>query len=59
MCMLMLRCGLRVGEVAKLTLRAIDFERRRIFVFNGKGPKDRIVYLSNDTYEAIKDYLNK
>ncbi len=57
MCMLMLRCGLRVGEVAKLTLRAIDFDRRRIFVLNGKGPKDRIVYFSNDTYEAIKDYL--
>jgi site-specific recombinase XerD len=57
MCMLMLRCGLRVGEVAKLTIRAIDFERRRIFVLNGKGPKDRIVYFSNDTYEAIKDYL--
>ncbi len=57
MCMLMLRCGLRVGEVAKLTLRAIDFEHRRIFVINGKGPKDRIVYFSNDTYEAIQDYL--
>jgi site-specific recombinase XerD len=57
MCMLMLRCGLRVGEVATLRLRAIDFERRRIFVFNGKGPKDRIVYFSNDTYEAIQDYI--
>lgn len=57
MCMLMLRCGLRVGEVAKLTLRAIDFEHRRIFVLNGKGPKDRIVYFSDDTYKAIQDYL--
>jgi site-specific recombinase XerD len=57
MCMLMLRCGLRVGEVAKLTLRNIDFECRRIFVLNGKGPKDRIVYFSNDTYKAIQDYL--
>ena len=57
MCMLMLRCGLRVGEVAKLTLRAIDFEGRRVFVLNGKGPKDRIVYFSNDTNEAVKDYL--
>jgi site-specific recombinase XerD len=57
MCMLMLRGGLRVGEVAKLTLRAMDFEHRRIVVLNGKGPKDRIVYFSNDTYEAIKGYL--
>lgn len=58
MCMIMLRCGLRVGEVAKLTFRAIDFEHRRIFVFNGKGPKDRIVYFSSDTCQAIKDYLH-
>jgi site-specific recombinase XerD len=57
MCMLMLRCGLRVGEVAKLTIREIDFERRRIFVLNGKGPKDRIVYFSNDACEAIQEYL--
>lgn len=57
MCMLMLRCGLRVGEVAKLTIRNIDFVCRRIFVLNGKGPKDRIVYFSNDTYKAIQDYL--
>ena len=57
MCMLMLRCGLRVGEVAKLTIRNIDFVCRRIFVLNGKGPKDRIVYFSNDTYKAIQDYF--
>jgi site-specific recombinase XerD len=57
MCLLMLRCGLRVGEVAKLSLRAIDFENRRILVLNGKGPKDRIVYFSNDTFETIQDYL--
>jgi len=57
MCMLMLRCGFRVGEVAKLSLRVIDFEKRKILILNGKGPKDRIVYFSNDTYTAIQDYL--
>ena len=36
MFMLMLRCGLRVGEVANLTFPAIDFERKSIFVLNGK-----------------------
>jgi site-specific recombinase XerD len=55
--MLMLRCGLRVGEVAKLTIRAIDFKHKRILVLNGKGPKDRFVYFSKDAYAAIKDYL--
>jgi site-specific recombinase XerD len=57
MCMLMLRCGLRVRELTELTLRAIDFEKRKILVLNGKGPKDRIVYFSSDTYDAIQDYL--
>ena len=48
MFMLMLRCGLRVEEVARLTLEAIDFPRRKIVVFDGKGGKDRVVYLSED-----------
>jgi site-specific recombinase XerD len=55
--MLMLRCGLRVEEVANLTLPAIDFKRRMILVLNGKFRKDRIVYFSDDTNDALKDYL--
>ena len=54
---LMLRCGLRVEEVANLTLSAIDLKRRRIFVHSGKGAKDRIVYVSNDAHHAILQYL--
>ena len=54
---LMLRCGLRVEEVANLTLRAIDVKRRRIFIDNGKGAKDRVVYISNDASEALGAYL--
>ena len=50
MFMLMLRCGLRVGEVANLTFHAIDFERKSILVLNGKYRKDRIVYMSHDYY---------
>ena len=45
---LMLRCGLRVEEVANLTLDAVHFERRFIHVKNGKGGKDRVVFISND-----------
>src|SRR4030042_6962919 len=41
MFMLMLRCGLRVQEVAQLTVYAREYRRRRIFVFKGKGGKDR------------------
>jgi site-specific recombinase XerD len=55
--MLMLRCGLRVEEVAHLDLNAIDSRQRRLFVYNGKGGKDRVVYLSNDAAEALAEYL--
>jgi len=57
MFMLMLRCGLRVEEVAKLTLVALDFNRSQVFIYEGKGAKDRVVYLSNDAYNALAEYL--
>jgi site-specific recombinase XerD len=54
---LMLRCGLRVEEVANLTLGAIDLKQRRLMVLNGKGGKDRVVYLSEDAADALDAYL--
>ena len=54
--MLMLRCGLRVEEVAHLTLGAIDVKRRTILVEDGKGGKDRVVYMSHDALESLADY---
>ena len=59
MFMLMLRCGLRVQEVADLTVDAVDYQRRQIFVSKGKGGKDRIVYLSEDARSALLTYLSK
>jgi site-specific recombinase XerD len=59
MFMLMLRCGLRVQEVAELSLDAIEFGRRQIFVFHGKGAKDRVVYMSEDARSALLAYLAK
>lgn len=55
---LMLRCGLRVQEVANLTLDAIDYRRSKILVVAGKGGKDRAVYFSNDAADALADYLD-
>jgi len=57
MFMLMLRCGLRVEEVAALSISAIDLARRRMIVQNGKGMKDRVVYISGDACEALERYL--
>jgi site-specific recombinase XerD len=58
---LMLRAGLRVGEVVTLTLdtlipapRAGDLARLRVV---GKGRKERIVYLSHETIAALKAWL--
>jgi site-specific recombinase XerD len=59
MFMLMLRCGLRVQEVAELTVDAVEYGRRQIFVFHGKGAKDRVVYMSEDARSALSAYLGK
>src|SRR5512139_1546713 len=59
MFMLMLRCGLRVQEVAELTVDAVEYGRRQIFVFHGKGAKDRVVYMSEDARSALLEYLAK
>ena len=57
--MLMLRCGLRVQEVANLTLDVIDYRRSQILVRAGKGAKDRMVYISTDAAVALAKYLRK
>lgn len=57
MFMLMLRCGLRVEEVSRLTMAALDLPRSQLFVYEGKGVKDRVVYLSNDAYKILVWYL--
>ena len=59
MFMLMLRCGLRVEEVTRLTADAIEYRSRQLYVFNGKGSKDRVVYLSEDALSALKTYMQK
>lgn len=56
---LMLRCGLRVEEAAKLTLRGVDLPRSQLFIYEGKGNKDRIVYLSSDAMKVLATYLEK
>lgn len=59
MFMLMLRCGLRVQEVAQLSVDAVEYQRRQIFVSNGKGGKDRVVYMSEDARSTLLAYLEQ
>ena len=54
---LMLRCGLRVEEVANLCLGDIDLKQKRIMVVDGKGGKDRVVYISEDAADGLMAYL--
>jgi site-specific recombinase XerD len=54
---LMLCCGMRVQEVADLTLDAIDLAGNKILIRNGKGKKDRMVYISKDARAALTRYM--
>lgn len=58
MFLLMLRCGLRIGEVAALQLSDLylDEDRPRL-VARGKGSKERSVYLSPQAEHALRAYL--
>lgn len=57
MVMVMLRCGLRVEELAHLQLADLDLRQSRVFVRHAKGGKQRVVYISNDAREALIEYL--
>ena len=57
MFLLMLRCGLRVSEVAGLSLSDIDLPRQRLLIRDAKWGKDRVVYVSGDAIGALLDYL--
>lgn len=50
---LMLRCGLRVSEVAQLQVEQINLFAKQIRLI-GKGNRERVVPLSKDTYELLK-----
>ena len=50
--------GLRVGEVAGLTVERVDLDRGRVLVL-GKGSKEREVPLSDYAVEALRDWLDR
>ncbi|HEX8092007.1 MAG TPA: tyrosine-type recombinase/integrase [Blastocatellia bacterium] len=51
--LLMLRCGLRVSEVCRLTWQAVDLQAATVRVNNGKGQVDRIAYISPDLEKSL------
>lgn len=57
MFLLMLRCGLRVSEVAQLKVSDIDWQQQALLVEQGKGRKDRRLYLSADALASLQECL--
>jgi site-specific recombinase XerD len=55
--LVMLHSGLRVGECVDLHLQDIDLPGKRLIIREGKGQRDRLVYLSESACQAFHLYL--
>lgn len=55
--MIMYRAGLRVSEVANLTVPDMNFESEMIYIQAGKGKKDRYVPMDIDIINSCKNWL--
>jgi len=53
---LFLNCGMRLSELAGITMRDIDPDLSSLRVI-GKGSKERVIYLNSSCREAIQNYL--
>ncbi len=55
--LLMLRTGLRIGEVSRLQISDIHWPHKNLIVYNGKGKVDRVAYFSQDAEQALEVWL--
>lgn len=57
--LVLLRTGMRIGEVLHLNIRDLDIRERKIHIYEGeKNCLGRVVYLSDDALMALKLWLN-
>ncbi len=56
---LMLEAGLRVGEVVALKPEHLDMTTCRLVVREGKGAKDRVLWISDDLRDLIGSWLER
>ena len=54
---LFLCCGLRLEELNEIKISDFDFKENKFVIF-GKGSKERICYLNENTKEALRKYIN-
>ena len=50
-------CGLRLSEGYKLRIQDVDFDKKTVFVEQGKNYKDRIIPMSSGVYNELQDYV--
>jgi integrase/recombinase XerD len=56
--LVLLRTGMRIGEVLRLNIRDLDVRERKIHIYEGeKNCLGRVVYLSDDALMALKLWL--
>ncbi|MEO0684047.1 MAG: tyrosine-type recombinase/integrase, partial [Cyanobacteria bacterium J06649_11] len=48
-----------LGELTRLRRMDIHYERKQIFVFGGKGKKDRYTLLADRAARILKEYLSE
>ena len=56
---MMAETGMRISEVLELRMEYVDLNTGRIIIKEGKGNKDRIVYINNGLLENLISYLTR
>lgn len=50
-------CGLRMSEGLKLKIKDVNFDKKTVFIHQGKGYKDRIVPINTGVLKILKNYI--
>ena len=56
---LMLNAGLRASEVLKLQVKDVDLNAGKLMIREGKGKKDRAVWLNEETLELLQKWKER
>jgi integrase/recombinase XerD len=58
--LVLLRTGMRIGELLRLKVKDLDVRERKMHIYEGeKNCLGRVVYLSDDALMAVKLWLNR
>jgi integrase/recombinase XerD len=56
---LMVDAGLRVGEVLALQMRDLDWTAGKLMIRQGKGAKDRVVWINEDLLVLLRQWRER